>query len=74
MTFVRNSKHLKNDCIQPGSAEETVTKAKHICTNLNDPDHAIIIRLHNFEKHTPMATRMYYQTWLAGRLRNTMSV
>ena len=59
MTLVKSYRYFKNDWVQLGSLEETLTKTKFIWTTLNNADHVIVIRIHDLEKHASMSTRTH---------------
>ena len=75
VTLVKSSKSFRNDRVRLISAVEKVAKASYARNNLNDPDNAIILRLHDLEKtYAHINKKCYYQTWAIGRLRDLNSI
>lgn len=62
VTLVKSSKSFRNDRVRLISAVEKVAKASYARNNLNDPDNAIILRLHDLEKtYAHINKKCYYQ-------------
>ena len=75
VTLVKSSKSFRNDRVRLISAVEKVAKASYARNNLNDPNNAIILRLHDLEKtYAHINKKCYYQTWAIGRLRDLNSI
>ena len=68
VTLVKSSKSFRNNSVR---LIEKVTNPSYPRNNLNDPNNAIILRLHDLEKtYAHISKKCYYQTWAVGRLRD----
>ena len=68
VTLVKSSKSFRNNSVR---LIEKVTNPSYARNNLNDPNNAIILRLHDLEKtYAHISKKCYYQTWAVGRLRD----